>query len=229
MRLHPAERIREYRDKGYWTDDMIDALLRERVRQFGDIPAITDPLNRDALLDGPFRTLTWPQLDDQVSRLAQVLLAEGIGTGDVVGVQLPNTVEIVIAFLATVRIGAIVAPFPVQYRAWELTRLSNVAQVRAFLTRAGSGSGPRRPNWPGCARRFPRCGGSGRSGPVLTSGSRRPVTGPGWTRTWPASPPTRTTASRSAGPRGRRARPRACRGPTTTGWPCARARWKART
>jgi non-ribosomal peptide synthetase component E (peptide arylation enzyme) len=28
--LHPAERIREYRDKGYWTDDMIDALLRER-------------------------------------------------------------------------------------------------------------------------------------------------------------------------------------------------------
>ena len=82
MGLHPAERVREYREKGYWTDDTIDALLRERVSQFGDIPAITDPLNRDALLDGPFRTLTWPQLDEQVSRLAQVLLAEGIGTGD---------------------------------------------------------------------------------------------------------------------------------------------------
>jgi non-ribosomal peptide synthetase component E (peptide arylation enzyme) len=72
--LHPAERVREYRDKGYWTDDMIDALLRERVAQFGDVTAITDPLNREALLDGPFRTLTWPQLDEQVSRLAQVLL-----------------------------------------------------------------------------------------------------------------------------------------------------------
>ena len=48
-----------------------------------------------------------------------------------VGVQLPNTVEIVVAFLAIVRIGAIVAPFPVQYRAWELTHLSNVAQVKA--------------------------------------------------------------------------------------------------
>ncbi len=34
-----------------------------------------------------------------------------------VGVQLPNTVEIAVAFLAIVRIGAIVAPFPVQYRA----------------------------------------------------------------------------------------------------------------
>jgi len=140
--LHPAERVREYRDQGYWTDDMIDALLRERVSQFGDIPAITDPLNRDALLDGPFRTLTWPQLDEQVSRLAQVLLEEGIGTGDVVGVQLPNTVEIVIAFLAAVRIGAIVAPFPVQYRAWELTHLSNVAQVRAFLTASRIGQRP---------------------------------------------------------------------------------------
>src|ERR1700749_5128693 len=121
---------------------MIDALLRERVAQFGDITAITDPLNREALLDGPFRTLTWPELDEQVSRLAQVLLAEGVGTGDVVGVHLPNTVEIVVAFLAIVRIGAIVAPFPVQYRAWELTHLSNVAQVRAFLTASRMGQRP---------------------------------------------------------------------------------------
>jgi len=143
--LHPAERVREYREKGYWTDDMIDALLRERVRQFGDITAIIDPLNREALLDGPFRTLTWPELDEQVSRLAQVLLAEGIGTGDVVGVQLPNTVEIVVAFLAIVRIGAIVAPFPVQNRAWELTHLSNVAQVKLFITASRIGQRPAPP------------------------------------------------------------------------------------
>ena len=142
MGLHPAERVRVYRGKGYWTDGMIDALLRERVRQFGDITAITDPLNRQTLLDGPFRTLTWPELDEQVSRLAQVLLAEGVGTGDVVGIQLPNTVEIVVALLAIVRIGAIVAPFPVQYRAWELTNLSNVAQVRAFLTASRIGQRP---------------------------------------------------------------------------------------
>lgn len=142
MGLHPPERVREYRAKGYWNDDMIDALLRERVRVHGDIPAICDPLNREALLDGPFRSLTWPRLDEEVSRLAQVLLDEGIGTGDVVGVQLPNTVEIAVAFLAIVRIGAIVAPFPVQYRAWELTHLGNVAQVRAFLTASRIGSRP---------------------------------------------------------------------------------------
>jgi acyl-CoA synthetase len=132
--LHPADRVREYRDKGYWNDDMIDALLRERVERDGDIPAIVDPLNRDTLVDGPFRSLTWPELDEQVSRLAQVLLDEGVTAGDVVGIQLPNTVEIAVAFLAIVRIGAIVAPFPVQYRAYELTHLGRVAQVKVFIT-----------------------------------------------------------------------------------------------
>jgi acyl-CoA synthetase len=155
MGLHPAERVREYRAKGYWNDDMIDALLRERVRVHGDIPAITDPLNRESLLDGPFRVLTWPQLDEEVSRLAQVLLDEGIGTGDVVGVQLPNTVEIAVAFLAIVRIGAIVAPFPVQYRAWELTHLGNVAQVRAFLTANRIGSRPAAEELAGLRPRIP--------------------------------------------------------------------------
>ncbi len=134
MGLHPAERVREYRAAGHWNDDMIDALLRERVAVHGDVPAIVDPLNRDALLDGPVRSLTWPELDEQVSRLAQVLLDEGITAGDVVGIQLPNTIEIAVAFLAIVRVGAIVAPFPVQYRAHELTHLSRVARVKLFIT-----------------------------------------------------------------------------------------------
>jgi acyl-CoA synthetase len=132
--LHPAGRVREYREKGYWTGDMIDALFRERVAQFGDIPAIADPLNRDTLADGPARELSWPQVDDEVCRLARVLLEAGVTPGDVVGIQLPNTIEIVVAFLAIVRIGAIVAPFPVQYRSHELTSLSRVAQVRLFIT-----------------------------------------------------------------------------------------------
>jgi acyl-CoA synthetase (AMP-forming)/AMP-acid ligase II len=140
--LHPAERVREYRAAGYWTDDMIDALLRERVAVHGDVRAIVDPLNRAALMGGPVRTLTWPELDEQVSRLAQVLLETGIGAGDVVGVQLPNTVEIAVAFLAIVRIGAIVAPFPVQYRSYELTHLSAVAQVKLFITASRIGSRP---------------------------------------------------------------------------------------
>jgi acyl-CoA synthetase len=227
--LHPAERIRAYREKGYWTDDMIDALLRERVRQFGDIPAITDPLNRDALLDGPFRTLTWPQLDDQVSRLAQVLLAEGIGTGDVVGVQLPNTVEIVIAFLAAVRIGAIVTPFPVQYRAWELTQLSNVAQVRAFLTASRIGQRPAAAELDGLRPQIPSLRwvgvfGSGLDERIAAAGNRA-----GLAAHLAGFSPDPNDCVTICWTSGTESTPKGCREPTTTGWPCARARWKART
>jgi AMP-binding enzyme C-terminal domain len=56
--LHPAERVREYREKGYWTDDTIDALFRARVAEFGDMPAVVDPLNRDTPWRGPPALLT---------------------------------------------------------------------------------------------------------------------------------------------------------------------------
>ena len=92
MGLHPAERVREYRAKGYWTDDMIDALLCERVRQFGDIPAIVDPLNGGTLLDGPLRSLTWPQLDEQVSRLPEIVAyLRGLG---IATYKLPERLEL---------------------------------------------------------------------------------------------------------------------------------------
>ena len=236
MGLHPAERVLQYREAGYWNDDMIDALLRERVRQHGDIPAIVDPLNRDALMDGPFRSLTWPQLDEQVSRLAQVLLEAGIGPGDVVGVQLPNTVEIAVAFLAIVRIGAIVAPFPVQYRAWELTHLSNVAQVRLFITAGRIGQRRAAEEIAELREQIPSLRTVAAFGPDLPDsvlgldeGIAAADDRSGLAAHLAGFSLTPTTASRSAGPRGPRARPRASSGPTTTGWPCARARWKART
>ena len=239
MGLHPAERVLAYREAGYWNDDMIDALLRERVRQHGDIPAIIDPLNRDALMDGPVRSLTWSQLDEQVSRLAQVLLEAGIGPGNVVGVQLPNTVEIAVAFLAIVRIGATVAPFPVQYRAWELTHLSNVAQARLFITasrigqrRAAEELAGLRPQIPSL-RTVAAFGLAGADLPDGVLGLDERIAAAddrgGLAAHLAGFSPTRTTASRSAGPRERRARPRASSEPTTTGWPCARARWKAPT
>jgi acyl-CoA synthetase (AMP-forming)/AMP-acid ligase II len=134
MGLHPQARIDGYRAKGYWNDDLIDALFAERVRSDPDTLAIIDPLNRSDLVDGPFRQLTWTELDDLVNRIAQVLLDEGVGPGVTVGVQLPNTVEIAATFLAIVRLGAIVVPFPVQYRSHELTELSKVAALKVFVT-----------------------------------------------------------------------------------------------
>ena len=171
-----------------------------------------------------------------MSRLAQVLLEEGVGPGDAVGIQLPNTVEIVVAVLAIVRIGAIVAPFPVQYRAYELTHLSEVAQVQAFLTASRIGQRPAAAELAGLRSQIGSLRWVGAFGPDLPDG----VIGlderieaaddrGGLARTWRPGCRIRTTASRSAGPPAPRALPRACSAPTTTGCPCATARWKGRS
>ncbi|MQA83672.1 MAG: AMP-binding protein [Streptosporangiales bacterium] len=134
MKCHPAERVAEYRAKGCWTEETVDGLLRAQIARRPHAPAIVDPPNKKDLLGlSPFR-LTWAELDERVDRLAAVLGAYGVRQGDVVAVQLPNSVEIVEASLAIIRLGAIVTPFPVQYREYELIQLGRLAKVTAFVT-----------------------------------------------------------------------------------------------
>lgn len=56
---------------------------------------------------GGHRRLTWRELYDQVSRLAQALKAEGVGPGDRVAGFVPNIPETLIAMLAATSLGAI--------------------------------------------------------------------------------------------------------------------------
>ncbi len=53
------------------------------------------------------RTITWRQLYDEVSRLQQALLAQGVKEGDRVAGFLPNMPEAIMAMLATASIGAV--------------------------------------------------------------------------------------------------------------------------
>jgi long-chain acyl-CoA synthetase len=61
---------------------------------------------REALVAGEVR-LTYGQLDDQIRRVQTVLTSLGVGDGDRVSVSLSNRAEIVIAFHAIVRLGAL--------------------------------------------------------------------------------------------------------------------------
>ncbi|WP_328399718.1 class I adenylate-forming enzyme family protein [Nocardia sp. NBC_00403] len=69
-----------------------------------------DP-HRTALLDAAGK-VCYTRLDTLVRRLAAGLAAEGVQPGDVVGVQLPNCREAVIADLALAALGAVALPFP---------------------------------------------------------------------------------------------------------------------
>ncbi|MFI6797925.1 class I adenylate-forming enzyme family protein [Streptosporangium canum] len=140
-RLHTEERIARYTAEGWWTEDTIDRLFRAQVEARPDALAIVDPLNKADLLPGDVKRLTWAELDREVDRVARVLLGRGIGAGDVVAVRLPNSVELAVTFLAVIRIGAVVTPFPVQYREYELNQLGALARAKAFVTASGPQSG----------------------------------------------------------------------------------------
>jgi acetoacetyl-CoA synthetase len=53
------------------------------------------------------RRMSWRQLHDEVSRLAQALRAEGVGPGDRVAAYMPNMPETVVAMLAATSLGAV--------------------------------------------------------------------------------------------------------------------------
>ncbi|MDD5335425.1 MAG: acetoacetate--CoA ligase [Rhodoferax sp.] len=63
--------------------------------------------NEKSLTLGAPRELSWPELRRQVAALALHLQAQGVQPGDRVAAYLPNTPETMVAFLATVSIGAI--------------------------------------------------------------------------------------------------------------------------
>ncbi|WP_220182924.1 class I adenylate-forming enzyme family protein [Sphaerisporangium album] len=134
MGLHPHQRVERYTTDGWWTDDTVDRLFRERVSERPDAVAIVDPPNKPSLMDGPARRLTWAELGAEADRIAAVLLGTGLGAGDVVAVQLPNSVELAVTFLAAARIGAVLTPLPVQYREYELTQVITLAAPKVFVT-----------------------------------------------------------------------------------------------
>jgi len=60
------------------------------------------------------RRLSYAELDAQANRLAHHLLAQGIGSGDHVGMHLHNSVEYIVGMLATLKIRAV--PININYR-----------------------------------------------------------------------------------------------------------------
>ena len=63
--------------------------------------------NEKSLGRAAARALSWPELRRQVASLALHLQAQGVHPGDRVAAYLPNTPETMVAFLATVSVGAI--------------------------------------------------------------------------------------------------------------------------
>lgn len=128
------EHLQHYTARGWWGARTLDDLFLDGVHAHPGREAVADPPNREALTDGAPRRLSWARLADEVARMAAVLHAQGLRRDDVLVVQLVNSVEQYVVYLAALRLGVIVSPVPVQYREFELRHVLAIAQARAVVT-----------------------------------------------------------------------------------------------
>ncbi len=134
MILSPERQVQEYTARGWWGERTLIDLFLETVAQRAEALAVVDPPNRAALTPGEPLRLTYAEVKTATDRLASALLEAGAGNDDVVMVQLPNIVELVVAYLACARIGAILSPLPVQFRTHELRHALELTEPKVFIT-----------------------------------------------------------------------------------------------
>lgn len=101
-----------------------------------DAPLATTP-SGEALVGDDAR-YTYAELDEIVGRAAGAFAACGVGTGDRIAAALPNRPEIVIAFLAAMRLGAIWLGIPRQLAAAEKAWILGDAHAKLCLADTAS-------------------------------------------------------------------------------------------
>lgn len=77
--------------------------------------------------------LTFAELDQRTAQLAGALAARGIGVGDLVGVSLPRSAQLVVSLLAVWRAGAAYLPLDPRYPADRLEFMAKDAGIRVLV------------------------------------------------------------------------------------------------
>lgn len=79
--------------------------------------------------------VTCRRLEDQSNRMARGLAQRGVGQGDMVVIELPNSVEHVVATFGAWKVGACVLPLRWDLPAWERERVLAVAKPKIVVGR----------------------------------------------------------------------------------------------
>jgi acetyl-CoA synthetase len=88
--------------------------------------------------EGTVRLLTYRDLFREVNRVASALRAAGLGKGDAIGLYMPMVPEIVVAFLAIAKIGAVILPLFSGYGPSAVAMRLVDAEARALFVADGS-------------------------------------------------------------------------------------------
>ena len=113
-----------YLDRGWWSPaDTLSQWLARAASETPDAPAII----------GDRQSLSYGELAGRAAALAGGLKALGLGSGDVVAVQLPNRAEYLLSYLAICAIGGVMTTLYVPCRAAEMETLLAHSNARAFI------------------------------------------------------------------------------------------------
>ncbi|HPM75640.1 MAG TPA: AMP-binding protein [bacterium] len=88
--------------------------------------------------EGAVTTYTYGELNRQVCQAANALRARGVGKGDMVGIFMPMAPEIVVAFFAIMKIGAVAIPVFSGFGAAALAARMEDAKAKALFTADGA-------------------------------------------------------------------------------------------
>jgi AMP-binding enzyme len=112
----------------------LDDLFRAAVALRPADVALLDPLNRETFTSGAPRRITFAEADRAVTAIATRLSRDGLERDDVVALQMPNTVEGVLALLGVLRAGLIASPLPLLWRRADCVAATAAVNARALVT-----------------------------------------------------------------------------------------------
>jgi AMP-binding enzyme len=112
----------------------IDDIFRGQARRRPDALALIDAANRETFTDRPPHRLTYAQADRIVAAIAARLRQMGLPTDSVIGIQLPNIAENILATLGIWRAGMIVAALPLLCRRTDAVAALARIGAKALIT-----------------------------------------------------------------------------------------------
>src|ERR1700732_2215979 len=128
-RFDPAAHARSMRAGGFWIDKNFDEFLQATIAATpGKLALLADRADR-----AEPRRFTYAELGDLISRAAAALKQLGVGSRDVVSVQLPYWWEFAVIALAAFRVGAVVNPLMPIFREHELNYMLGFAETKVLV------------------------------------------------------------------------------------------------
>lgn len=122
------ERARQFVANGWWNDDTLNGWLADRATARPNAPALAHAGSQ----------VSWQALAERVARFAEGLRRAGVSRGEVVAVQLPNLPEFIVAYLAILRLGAVMATIHMAYRGAEIESLVGHSRACAAVCLANA-------------------------------------------------------------------------------------------